>query len=104
MPTKSHDSCQGRTFQAAEKPAFFGWPVKSMPLSCGSRFKQTDLAHGRTVLLGGGRDDAVHPQVFHDLPVMIGDVPHGRDRYPKTLSVVSSQLSVLSFQFSVLSW
>ena len=104
MHTKSHDSCQGMTFQAAEKPAFFGWPVKSMPLSCGSRFKQTDLAHGQTVLLGGARDDAVHPQVFHDLPVMIGDVPHGRDRYPKTLSVVSSQLSVLSFQFSVLSW
>ena len=40
-------------------------------------------AYLEPVLLCGGRDDPVHAQILDDLPVVIGDVPHGNDGDPE---------------------
>jgi len=43
------------------------------------------LAPKMQILLAAGRrDDAIHPQVFHHLSVVIGAMPHDADRQRQT--------------------
>src|SRR5437016_2974641 len=50
---------------------------------CSLAQRSRSLPYCQPIFLRGRRYDPVHPQILHDLSIMIGYVPHRRDRNPQ---------------------